>query len=381
MWEKAQLSSKGATCRSAAVWWAIIKRVRSPRAASNSWLARALIVAAALFVGLGIGEIGLQLFGRLGHGPFLHSEYLLDDPSQRLLDTDLSLVLPRLADPAHYSANPSLPTLVAIGDSFTEGLAVEEDHSYPAALKRILAREGFAANVINAGQADSGPDQQLRLFERYVLPNLAPGIVVWTFFGNDVSDNYTTPVYDIAGGELVALDASRNFLHIRHKLILGFPLPLAVKQSSGLFRLLLKSTELLEGRDAPSGQVERRRKWALDKLRLELLEMRRLGEQKRFQLYPVLISPEARYFQQSDPQQWSEFWAIEQTQYLRPVLEIQPNFIDAWFPGVDPDEIFTRRPQEDSIVGGRHFNEAGYALLAETIAARILEDRGRRSAF
>jgi|GEM_PF-4060439 len=42
-------------------------------------------------------------------------------------------------------------TIVAVGDSLTAGLGVDESAAYPAQLQRKLAGDGYYFNVVNAG--------------------------------------------------------------------------------------------------------------------------------------------------------------------------------------------------------------------------------------
>lgn len=74
-------------------------------------------------------------------------------------------------------------TLVAFGDSLTEGLGVDEAHAYPAQLERKLQAEGLEWTVINAGnsgETTSGARSRLD----WVL-KLQPDAVILEIGGND----------------------------------------------------------------------------------------------------------------------------------------------------------------------------------------------------
>lgn len=73
-------------------------------------------------------------------------------PGQRTLDEQLILVPPRLRDPSAYSVVAGRPTLLAMGDSYTEGYPVGGSLSCPAEIVRIL--------------------DALRLFVTHILPNV-----------------------------------------------------------------------------------------------------------------------------------------------------------------------------------------------------------------
>ena len=48
-------------------------------------------------------------------------------------------------------------TIVAVGDSLTEGLGVEEESAYPAVLEKKLGNMGYPYRVINAGNSGETP--------------------------------------------------------------------------------------------------------------------------------------------------------------------------------------------------------------------------------
>ena len=74
-------------------------------------------------------------------------------------------------------------TIVAVGDSLTEGLGVEEEFAYPAVLEKRLRQQGYPYQVINAGisgETSSGTLSRLN----WVL-TLKPDIVILATGGND----------------------------------------------------------------------------------------------------------------------------------------------------------------------------------------------------
>lgn len=73
--------------------------------------------------------------------------------------------------------------IVVIGDSFVEGLTVNDRELGTSQLSRLQGKV-----VANLGQSTYGPLQELIVFKRYGLP-LHPRAVVWMFFeGNDLQD-------------------------------------------------------------------------------------------------------------------------------------------------------------------------------------------------
>lgn len=89
--------------------------------------------------------------------------------------------------PPIASSSPTSPsdskTLVAFGDSLTEGLGVEPEQAYPAQLERRLQAEGLKWTVVNAGysgETSSGARSRLD----WVL-KLEPDAVILEIGGND----------------------------------------------------------------------------------------------------------------------------------------------------------------------------------------------------
>ena len=74
-------------------------------------------------------------------------------------------------------------TIVAVGDSLTEGLGVAEEFAYPAVLEERLRRQGYQYRVINAGisgETSSGTLSRIK----WVL-TLKPDIVILVTGAND----------------------------------------------------------------------------------------------------------------------------------------------------------------------------------------------------
>src|SRR6185436_8711819 len=76
-----------------------------------------------------------------------------------------------------------------LGDSFAFGFGVREDDTYLARMERALADRHV--EVINAGLAGMGPDNEARLLAADG-PGLRPDLVLVAFFvGNDLIDALT----------------------------------------------------------------------------------------------------------------------------------------------------------------------------------------------
>jgi acyl-CoA thioesterase I len=74
-------------------------------------------------------------------------------------------------------------TIVALGDSLTEGLGVEEEAAYPAMLEKKLRAQGYRYEVINAGVSGESSSGTLTRI-KWVL-TLKPDIVILVIGAND----------------------------------------------------------------------------------------------------------------------------------------------------------------------------------------------------
>ncbi len=75
------------------------------------------------------------------------------------------------------------PTIVALGDSLTEGYGVAEHQTYPALLEAMLKKEGFSGAVINAGISGETSSGLLSRISRVL--SLKPDIVILCTGAND----------------------------------------------------------------------------------------------------------------------------------------------------------------------------------------------------
>lgn len=90
-------------------------------------------------------------------------------------------VLTPTASPA--SSDIEAPVLLALGDSLTEGLGVEESEAYPALLEEYLQSEGLSWRVQNAGVSGETSSGALSRLE-WVL-RTEPDAVLIVIGGND----------------------------------------------------------------------------------------------------------------------------------------------------------------------------------------------------
>jgi len=75
-------------------------------------------------------------------------------------------------------------TIVAVGDSLTAGLGVNETQAYPAQLQRKLAGDGYDFKVVNAGVSGETSSGALSRIE-WVISTLKPDIIILETGAND----------------------------------------------------------------------------------------------------------------------------------------------------------------------------------------------------
>jgi len=79
---------------------------------------------------------------------------------------------------------PTRKTIVAVGDSLTAGLGVNESEAYPAQLQKKLADDGYYFNIVNAGVSGETSSGTLSRIE-WVISVLEPDIIILETGAND----------------------------------------------------------------------------------------------------------------------------------------------------------------------------------------------------
>ena len=324
----------------------------------------------------------------VGYMPVVSHGWHLDEPQWRIPDERVILAPTDALNDEFYAGAVDGETIVALGDSFTAGFRVADEWRYPEILRRILRRADHPANIMNFGMGDTGPDQQLRLLKEIILPRVTPGAVVWTFYSNDIEDNIRQGAYAIEDRALAPLDMREHWLFKRRALYDSLPIPEPIKVSSPLIRLgfLAMEAAKLWGDVDPDSQewID----WSAAKVHLAVLEMEWLAAQHGFETYYVLIAPQSTYLQADGDT--ATYPNVGPYGLLEDVLSDLDGFVSADFGSIyaksdstefeelnleyGPDGIFADAQRDPAQYGDRHFNEAGFLLLAETVASEILSE-------
>jgi len=224
----------------------------------------------------------------------LSSEWLLEN-EHWVVDGDIITVERRYLSDSYYDpfkVRPPTKLIVALGDASTFGIPVAETDAYPSVLERTLQAGAADVRVMNAGLGDSGTDQELEFFTKFVLPRVHPDIVIWQLSANDSLDNAIKGLYTVSPAhELVRLDARQNWLYRRQRFYQATPLPSFIKRGSYLFNTLLGRYEKDLVPIVPAGTDPTA--WGRQKIPLEIARMQELARQHGFTLYLALVAPQS----------------------------------------------------------------------------------------
>lgn len=131
-----------------------------------------------------------------------------------------------LRDAEHTPAKPpGTYRIVALGDSFTYGAAVDYGQRFTEVLEERLAK----VEVVNFGCSAYGPDQELLILEREGLDWDPDLVLCLIYFGNDLRDirhekrfGWPRPWFELAGSELTLHPPQRSWdLWVREHSLLG----------------------------------------------------------------------------------------------------------------------------------------------------------------
>jgi lysophospholipase L1-like esterase len=340
---------------------------------TSLWARKGALAAVSFMLALVAAELGLRLFD---YRPMLSSAWILAS-AERVLDDEVLTVQREFLDDRFYEPFRARDrkVIMVLGDSFTVSFPVARADSFPSVLERILNERSERVRVMNLGMGDTGSDQQFKLMLTHILPRITPDVVVWQFYANDTYDNIIKPLYSLETNALVPLRARDNWMYRRQRFYRSVPWP-SVVENSHLFTLLLRSYETDLESQVPEGVDAL--DWSRRKIAAEIDRMNELARARGFHVYYALVAPEAMY-RDDVPDGSTGFNDAAEYVQLRRILERQPTFIDGRFDssskeGATGSVLFADGVRDPSPAGARHLNERGYALLAERIAGRLLED-------
>jgi lysophospholipase L1-like esterase len=245
------------------------------------------------------------------------------------------------------------PTVLFIGDSFTQGFGVSDDQTFPAATCRQLAARGIGARCLNAGVTGFGTAHELRLLNRLLADNRIriDAVVFQVLPSNDLSDDWEDGGFGlVGGGRLVTHDPPQIpfVVRLRQAFFDG-----KLARSSWIVKLIANAWLAGQGLDPhyddASFELERR-----------LLEEVVATVQRRG--IPIVIAVCAT--------SWELHGTIEQPYDAQARIA----FVNAAVDGLGVPWIDSRAiapAPEDYIPNDGHLSVAGNALLGEAVASRL----------
>jgi lysophospholipase L1-like esterase len=184
-----------------------------PTLRQRLWFKRTLLFFGSLFLSMCAVEVGFRFKSPLGHEAMLFGAPDFSNPDLYVSDGDLLLVpnpgFEGEVSTIEYSASvrinskghrgpelgakaPGELRLLALGDSFTLGVQVEEEQTFSALLEaKLTASLGRPVRIINAGVDGFGTEQAMQMAERLDAHYDVDGAILLFFTGNDFWENFS----------------------------------------------------------------------------------------------------------------------------------------------------------------------------------------------
>lgn len=265
--------------------------------------------------------------------------------------------------------------ILVLGDSFTEGLQVDIEKTFPKQLETLLNEQAASpVEVINAGVSRYGTDRALLFLEEEGL-KYHPDLIIYALYPNDITDNVESGLFRIENGRLVQHSVEIS----TWEQVRGF-----LYDTSYLYRIGLATYLILRQQNDPTLietewglvlpiyradlQPREIRAWELSAALLN-----RLAENPNVM---VVYLPEIF---QTENDLWAKVENSEETlvrdapnMKLAEIMPANLTFID-----LSPE--FREVGQDTSLyyVSDGHFNAAGHALTARLLAPVILAKMGQ----
>jgi lysophospholipase L1-like esterase len=180
-------------------------------------LATTVALSAGTIVALGLGELVVSWIAPQPvwiQPPHL---YVPDPPARYRLNANVD---GRMTDRTEYAirivtnaqgvritpqeATPAgrPPRVLALGDSFTFGVGVEEEETWIERLRAHLAESGVAIETINGGVPGYGAKDEVALFERHLLQFKPDLVILAAYMANDMLDSSPASLsVEVRGGD------------------------------------------------------------------------------------------------------------------------------------------------------------------------------------
>ena len=111
----------------------------------------------------------------------------------------------------NYNNSKSLQRVVFLGDSFTMGIGVRDQDTFPAQLEKLLLMKDKEVEILNFGISGTNTQEQVELLEKQVL-KYRPDSTIITLFLNDTNSGSTVQFFS----EPLILFKVRKHLRFMH---------------------------------------------------------------------------------------------------------------------------------------------------------------------
>ncbi len=112
--------------------------------------------------------------------------------------------------------------VVIVGDSFTFGHGVTDEHTMPAQLQLMANQSGKDVYFINAGSQGYHTEQEYIYLSDVLLKEYQPNLIIWNINQNDFFDMDNYPLFVVFNDHLVRLPAWTNGIYLQRLFIEKF---------------------------------------------------------------------------------------------------------------------------------------------------------------
>lgn len=257
--------------------------------------------------------------------------------------------------------------IIAVGDSFTEGIGVERSSSYPEILQSLLGQKKVDTEVINAGVSGYSPDQEYRfIIEK--LSDFKPNLIIWNFtYPYDLYDSslWYPSLYKIEKNMIKAGNGWFNWLYFQNFLSLYSP---SFVKKSYLYTYAynkLPSVALLNGR--PKLSEDQLIDWSIEKFKLQITDLK-----SRNDIIVAFLPTKDSLKIKGGFDILKYEMIVEYKTRMKKILEgVNCKFIDV---GEDLEKYLNYEQIEDLYYKSDiHPNGKGNEIIAEVVAEKVFE--------
>jgi len=324
------------------------------------------------------------------HVPHLDATYRRSEFAARVRINGLGLRGPEIEEPKPAGRI----RVLALGDSFVEGMQVGEADLMTTRAERALAAAGRPVEIVNGGVSGYGTDDALDLLRAYG-PRLAPDLVVLFFcIANDYQNNLVEGRCRLEGGHLRCDAPPRptrrqlRFAHAKSWLASHFELYQALKTSatSPFFERIGLRAPLAPAAPAsmPFGADVFREPppaYVADAFRLSAALLAALRDEARALGAPLWLVP-VPIREQVEDAQWTEFGeSLPPTARDAPQRALAASAAALGVPVLDPLPAFRARDASGEHLYWRidaHFNATGHEVMASLLTPALRDFAERR---